>query len=80
MIPRFLKKVLFFPIRILSRTYRVITAATSVPDVLPVGGLSGERASGLLFALRQAIQKDEVFRTSLHHRTPVQLLMPVINA
>ncbi|EIE20080.1 hypothetical protein COCSUDRAFT_48597 [Coccomyxa subellipsoidea C-169] len=53
MITRLVKKVLFFPIRVLSRTYRVITAATSVPDVLPVGGLSGERASGLLFALRQ---------------------------
>ncbi len=64
MITRLVKKVLFFPIRVLSRTYRVITAA-SVPDVLPVGGLSGERASGLLFALRQVIETDQVTCTSL---------------
>ncbi len=60
MVSRLVKKIFLFPVRILSRTYRVITAATSVPDVLPVGGLSGERASGLLFALRQIIQTDEV--------------------
>ncbi|KAK9901282.1 hypothetical protein WJX75_004086 [Coccomyxa subellipsoidea] len=73
MIPRFFKKVLFVPIRILSRTYRVITAATSVPDVLPVGGLSGERASGLLFALRQAIQKDEDEYIAVQWLTSLQL-------
>ncbi len=65
MVTRLVKKVLFFPIRVLSRTYRVITAATSVPDALPVGGLSGERASGLLFALRQVIERDQVTCKSL---------------
>ncbi|CAL8471106.1 g10648 [Coccomyxa elongata] len=73
MVSRLVKKVLLFPVRILSRTYRVITAATSVPDVLPVGGLSGERASGLLFALRQINQTDEDEAIAVQWLTSLQL-------
>ncbi|BDA45296.1 probable nuclear control of ATPase protein 2 at C-terminar half [Coccomyxa sp. Obi] len=73
MVSRLLKKVLLFPVRVLSRTYRAITAATTVPDVLPVGGLSGERASGLLFALRQIIQTDEEEAIAVQWLTSLQL-------
>ncbi|EIE20084.1 hypothetical protein COCSUDRAFT_57806 [Coccomyxa subellipsoidea C-169] len=73
MVTRLVKRVLFFPIRVLSRTYWVITAATSVPDALPVGGLSGERASGLLFALRQVIERDQDVCVAVQWLTSLQL-------
>ena len=60
MLPRLLKKVLGFPFRIVRRALQLWTP--SQPEILPVGGLTPEASSELLFALRQAAITAEVRR------------------
>ncbi len=61
-ISRLLRKLLRIPVLILRKTLKLVTAASQPwqPYVLPVGGLSVERASALLFALRQVATDKQV--------------------
>ena len=58
MVPRLVKKVFGFPFRLVRRALQLWTP--SQPEILPVGGLTPEASSELLFALRQAATTAEV--------------------
>ena len=58
MVPRLLKTVLGLPLKIVRRALKQWTF--SKPEIIPVGGLTPEVSSELLFALRQAATTAEV--------------------
>ena len=72
MVPRLLKKVFGFPFRIVRRALQLWTP--SQPEILPVGGLTPEASSELLFALRQAATTAEVRRCGAH---PSEMVLSV---
>jgi hypothetical protein len=59
---KLLRRLLRIPLIVFRKTLNVltITARPWQPDVLPVGGLSVERLSALLFALRQVSADEQV--------------------
>ena len=59
---KLLRRLLRIPLVIFRKTLNIVTftARPWQPDVLPVGGLSVERLSALLLALRQVSGDDEV--------------------
>jgi hypothetical protein len=65
MIPKIIRKALLLPIGLLRKVLNSIRASPALPDLLPVGGLSGERASQLLFALRQVVSDEQVLEQCL---------------
>lgn len=58
MVPRLAKKLFGFPLRLIRKVLQLWNP--SQPDILPVGGLTLEASSELLFALRQAATTAEV--------------------
>ena len=59
---RLLRKLLRIPLGIFRKALRLVTVSARPwqPDVLPVGGMSLERLSALLFALRQVSASEQV--------------------
>lgn len=84
MFPKMLKSLLLVPIRLLRKAYRSLRASPALPDLLPVGGLSGERASQLLFALRQVVANEQVafscFIAFIAQLLPLQHFNPHLSA
>ena len=58
MVSRLVKKILGLPFKFARRALQLWTP--SQPEILPVGGLTPEASSELLFALRQAATTAEV--------------------
>ena len=58
MFPRLVRKMFGLPLKFVRRALQLWTP--SQPEILPVGGLTPEASSELLFALRQAATTAEV--------------------
>ena len=77
MVPRLVRKIFGLPFRFVRRALQLWTP--SQPEILPVGGLTPEASSELLFALRQAATTAEVL-TTIHAVLTITMNLAVLRA